>query len=150
MSAFADQTATDLLDLMFTNIAAPNWGVAGGLLPSATANSEHASLHLSDLLGPTDTDQDSQETTYTGYARVAVARSTAGWTVTADTVDNDALMQFGNMTAGGPVTITDVGLGFASTGVGYLHIWGQVSVDLVVNNGVNPQFAIGALDISLN
>ncbi len=48
------------------------------------------------------------------------------------------------------MTITDVGIGFALTGAGVLQIWGQVTSDLVVNNGINPQFAAGALDISID
>lgn len=150
MSAFTNQTEDDILDLLFTNVDAPNWGDAAGLQNSAAPGSEYASLHLSDLLSDTSTAQTDNETTYTGYARQGVARSAAGWTVATGTVDNDALIQFGSMSAGGPVTITDVGLGFAVSGAGYLHIWGQVTSDLVVNNGVNPQFAAGALDVSLN
>lgn len=150
MSAFTDQTENDILDLLFTNVDAPNWGDAPGLQNSATAGSLHISLHTGDAIGDTTTSQATSETTYSGYSRQAVARSTTGWTVASGTVDNDSLIQFGSMTAGGPVTITDVGIGYASTGAGYLHIWGQVTPDLVVNNGVNPQFAAGALDVSLN
>lgn len=150
MSAFTDQTENDLLDLMFTNVDAPNWGDAAGLQNSAAPGSLHVGLHTGDAISDTTTAQNTSETTYTGYSRQAVARSTTGWTVASGTVDNDSLIQFGSMTAGGPVTITDVGIGFAATGVGYLHIWGQVTADLVVNNGVNPQFAAGALDVSLN
>lgn len=156
MTAFTNQTEADILDLLFTNVDAPNWGDAAGLQNSVTPGSLHVSLHLLDAIGDTSTSQADNETTYTGYSRQAVARSTTGWTVSPagggdpTTVDNDALIQFGSMTAGGPVTITDVGIGFAATGAGYLHIHGQVTADLVVNNGVNPQFAAGALDISLN
>lgn len=150
MSAFTDQTEDDLLDLMFTNIDAPNWGDAGGLQNSVAAGSLHVSLHFGDAIGDTTTAQNTSEMDYTGYGRVAVARATTGWTVASGTVDNDALLQFGEKTAGTDRTVTDVGLGFAATGVGYLHIWGQVTQDLSVTNGVNPQFAAGALDISLN
>ena len=66
--------------------------------------------------------------------------------VTGDTVTNDNLIVFGEMSAGGPITVTDVGLGFATGNV--LQRWGQVTIDLVVNNGVNPQLAAGALDIT--
>ena len=110
----------------------------------------HASLHLLDAVSDTTTLQTDNETTYTGYARFANARSVAGWTVLTGTVDNDVLNTFGEMTAGGPVTITDVILGFASSGAGVAQIWGQVTADLIVNNGINPQFAIGALDVSID
>lgn len=150
MSAFTDQTEDDLLDLMFTNVDAPNWGDGPGLQNSATAGSLQISLHFADAIGDTTTGQTTSEMDYTGYGRQAVARSTTGWTVASGTVDNDALIQFGEMTAGTNRTVTDVGIGSASTGVGYLFIWGQVTQDLAVANGVNPQFAAGALDVSLN
>lgn len=153
MAAFTNQTELDLLDLMFTNVDAPNWGDTAGLQNSATEGSLYVGLHTGDLLSDTDTAQNSNETSYTGYTRQAVARNVSNWTVSLQGGDgeatNDALIQFGSMTAGGPVTITDVGIGYESGSPGYLHIWGQVTSDLVVNNGVNPQFAIGALDITL-
>lgn len=150
MSAFTNLAEDDFLDLFFTNVAFPNVGDAAGLLPSAAANNLHSSLHVLDAIGDTSTIQTDNEVVYTGYGRVATARSVAGWTVLTGTVDNDALLQYGEMTAGGPDTITDVALGFAASGAGVMQIWGQVLVDLVVNNGVNPQFAIGALDVSIN
>lgn len=150
MSNLTNQTEDDLLDLLFTNIDAPNWGDAAGLQNSAAAGTLGIGCYTGDALSDTSTSQATNEAAYTGYARQTVARSAAGWTVASGTVDNDALIQFGEMTAGGPITITDVGIGFASSGAGYLHIWGQVAIDLVVNNTVNPQYAIGALDISIN
>jgi len=150
MSAFTNLAEDDFLDLFFTNVAFPNVGDAAGLPPSVGANNLHASLHVSDGVSDTSTLQTDSEVAYTGYGRVAVARSVSGWTVASGTVDNDSLMQFGEMTAGGPDTITDVGLGFATSGAGVLQIWGQVALDLVVNDGVNPQFAAGALDVSIN
>lgn len=150
MTGATDFFEDDLLDLIFTNVAAPNIGDAAGLPPSVGANNFHISLHLLDALTDASTSQQDNETTYTGYGRVAVARNVSDWTVTSGTVSNDNLLQFGNMTAGGPVTITDVGIGFASTGVGFLDIWSQVLSDLIVNNGIDPQFAVSALDISLD
>ena len=44
-----DQLENDLLDLMFTNVAAPNWGDVGGLLPSASVGSIYLSLHTATL-----------------------------------------------------------------------------------------------------
>ena len=150
MSAFTNLAEDDFLDHFFTNTTFPNVGDAAGLLPSATAGSLFSSVHLLDAVSDTTTLQTDNETTYTGYARVGTARSTAGWTVLTGTVDNDNLLQYGEMTAGGPVTITDVILGFASSGAGVAQIHGQVLADLIVNNGVNPQFLAGALDISID
>jgi len=148
MSAFTDQCEDDILDLLFTNVDAPNWGDAAGLQNSATEGSMNISLHTGDAIGDTTTSQATSECAYTGYSRQTVGRNVSGWTVSAGTVDNDALIQFGEATAGTPETVTDVGL--AGLNTAYLQIWGQVTSDLVVNVGVNPQFAAGALDVSLN
>jgi hypothetical protein len=150
MSGATDLFEDDLLDLIFTNIAAPNVGDAGGLLPSAQANSFHISLHLLDALTDAPTLQTDNEAGFTGYGRVAVARNVSDWTVASGVVDNDNLLQFGLATAGTPETITDVGIGFAASGAGVLQMWAQVLADLIVNIGVNPEFAAGALDISLD
>lgn len=150
MAGATDLFEDGLLDLIFTNVATLNVGDAAGLLPSLVANSFHISLHLSDALTDASTDQDDNESTYTGYGRVAVARNVSDWSVASGVVDNDNLLQFGNATAATPVTITDVGIGFANTGTGVLQMWEQVLSDLVVNIGVNPEFAPGALDISLD
>ena len=147
--SFTNQTEDDILDLTFTNVDAPNWGDAAGLQNSATAGSLHISLHTGNTIGETTTAQTTAEAAYTGYGRVAVARAIAQWTVASGTVDNDNAITFGPSTSG-PETETDVGIGFALSGAGYLHIYGSLTSDLVVNNGVTPEFAAGALDISLD
>jgi len=139
----------DLLDLIFTNVAAPNVGDAGGLLPSATAGNWHISLHTGNAISDTSTLQTDNESAYTGYARQAVVRSTAGWTVATGTATNDAAITFPISTTG-PETETDVGLGFAASGAGVLQIFNTLDADLIVNNGVTPEFAISALAISLD
>ncbi|KKN64464.1 hypothetical protein LCGC14_0491520 [marine sediment metagenome] len=148
MAGFTNLAETDFLDLFFTNVDFPNVGDAAGLQASLGEGSLYVSGHLTDSLTDASTLQTDTECTYTGYARVGVARNVANWTVTGDTVDNDNLLQLGEMTAGGPVTITDCGLGFAASGAGVLQIWGQVTIDLIVNNNVNPQYAAGALDVT--
>lgn len=108
---------TKLLQLLFNNTAWTNIGDAGGLLPSATAGSFYISLHTAD---PGEAgDQTTNEATYTSYARIAVARSGAGWTVSNNQVVNAALIQFAACT-GGTNTITHWGLGRASAGAGEL------------------------------
>lgn len=139
----------DLLDLLFTNVAAPNVGDAAGLLPSAAANNFHISLHTGNVVSDTSTVQTDTEAAYTGYNRIAVARTVSGWTVASGTVTNDAVITFPISTSG-PETETDVGIGFAASGAGILQIYSTLDADLVVNNGVTPEFAISALAISLD
>lgn len=150
MSAFTNLAEDDFLDLFFTNVNFPNVGDATGLVASTTAGSLFASLHTGSVISDTSTLQTDTEVAYTGYARQGIARSTSGWTVTSGTVSNDALIQFGEMTAGGPDTVTDLGLGSVVSGAGVLQIWGALTASLVINNGINPQFAIAALDVSIN
>ena len=139
----------DLLDLIMTNVDCPNVGDAAGLQNSATAGSWFISLHTGNAIGETSTVQTDTEAAYTGYARQAVARSVAGWTVASGLCDNDAAITFPISTSG-PETETDVGLGSAVSGAGNLQIYGSLTADLVVNNGVTPEFAAGTLDISID
>ena len=146
MAGFTDLAETDWLDHFLTNTTFPNVGDVAGLLASATPGVFDVALNVLDAITDASTVLTDNEIAYTGYARETIARSTAGWTVTGDTGSNDALLQFGEMTAGGPDTVTDVSMGFATGDV--MQVWGQVTSDLVVNNGVNPQLAIAAFDIT--
>jgi|SRR5579859_1216043 len=109
--------ATNLLKLIFQNLQLAGYGDTNGPQPSATAGSFYVSLHTADP-GTAD-DQTVNEATYTGYGRIAVARSTGGWSVTAGVVSNVANIVFGACT-GGSNTITHFGVGTASSGAGHL------------------------------
>ena len=146
MAGYTDLAETDWLDHFFTNTTFPTVGDATGLLASAAPGVFDCSINTGDTLTDASTLLTEAEASYTGYSRPTIVRGTGAWTVTGDTVTNDNLIVFGEMSAGGPVTITDVGLGFAAGNV--LQLWGQVTTDLVVNNGVNPQLAAGALDVT--
>lgn len=141
MSASND-LETNILKLIFTNTDYANVGDAGGLRGSATAGSLYISLHTSDP-GETGT-QTTNETSYTNYARVAVARSGAGFTVTNDTVTNAAAVAFATCGASG-ATVTHFGIGTASSGTGILLMSGALTASLAVSSGITPSFAIGAL-----
>lgn len=134
-----------ILSLYLENADAADIGDATGLRGSSTAGSVYVSLHEAD---PGETgDQTTSETDYTNYARVAVARSTAGWTVASGVGDNDAAISFPECGATG-ATITHCGLGSAASSTGSRDMNGTAS--LAVAEGITPQFAAGALDISLD
>jgi hypothetical protein len=76
-------------------------------------------------------------------------RTSAGWTISGNTASNAALVQFGEKTSGGDQTMVHVGLGFMATG-NILRLHADLNSDLLVANGVNPQFAIGAMDWTLD
>lgn len=139
-----------ILSLVFENANYANVGDATGLRGSSTAGSFHISLHTGD---PGETgSQTTSESAYTSYARVAVARSTAGWTVsgTAPTqAANDGAVTFPTCT-GGSSTVTYFGIGSDASGAGNLFISGALTASLAVSNNITPSFAIGALVVTLD
>jgi hypothetical protein len=138
---------TALLSLIFANANAANIGDATGLRGSTTPGNFFISLHTADP-GETGT-QTTSEATYTGYGRVSVARSGAGWTVSANNASNAAAVTFGACTAG-TNTITHFGIGSDSTGTGNLFLKGALTASLAVSAGITPSFAIGELDVNLD
>jgi len=134
---------TALLNLVFNNTDAANIGDATGLRGSSSAGSFYVSLHTAD---PGEAgNQTTNECAYTSYARVAVARSGAGWTVSGNAVTNAALIQFPQCT-GSSETATHFGIGTASTSTGVLLYKGALSASLAISSGIQPQFAAGDLD----
>lgn len=141
----ANSLETGLLDLIFLNSNIANIGDATGLRGSSTAGSLYVSLHTSD---PGEAgNQTTNETAYTNYARVAVARSGSGWSRSGSTTSNVAAITFptGGVTG---ATVTHFGVGTASSGAGVLLYKGSLTSSLVVGSGVTPEFAAGDLDIS--
>lgn len=138
---------TSLLGLIITNAAAANVGDAGGLQPSAAAGVFWISLHTA---SPGETgDQTTNETAYTNYARQDEARNTTQWTVTGNTADNDNAIGFPTGGASG-ATLTDFGLGSATSGAGNLFLFGALTAPRAVSDGITPSFAAGTLDIVLD
>lgn len=132
----------DLLLLVFNATAIAN--LADNAASSPLTNL-YVSLHTAD---PGEAgNQTSNECAYTSYARVAVARSGSGWTVSGNTVSNAALIQFPQCT-GGSESVTHVGIGTAASSTGKLLYKGALSASLAVSSGIQPQFAAGDLDIS--
>lgn len=133
---------TALLQHIFENANIANIGDATGLRGSSTAGNLYVSLHTAD---PGEAgDQTTNEIAYTGYARVAVARTSSGWTVTGNAVALDAPVTFPAGT-GGSGTATHWGLGSSSSGAGLLMYKGAISPNIVCGNGVTPQLAAGAI-----
>lgn len=125
-----------LLLLVFNNTNFANVGDATGLRGSSTAGSLYLSLHTAD---PGETgSQTTSECAYTSYARVAVARSGAGFTVTNDSVSPAATVTFPACT-GGTETVTHFGIGTDSSGAGTLLYKGAVSPNISVSSGVTPR-----------
>lgn len=124
---------TDILELMFNATALADLAENDATSP---ATNLYVSLHTSDP-GEAGT-QSTNETTYTSYARVAVARSGAGWTVSGNSVSPAAEISFPACT-GGTATITHFGVGTGSSGTGYLMYKGTVTPNIAVSSGVTPK-----------
>lgn len=125
-----------LLDLIFLNIAFQGIGDASGLLGSALAGSLYLSLHTGD---PGETgNQQTNETAYTGYGRVAVPRSSLGFTRTNSTINLTSAVDFPDCT-GNPQTLTHLGIGTASSGVGKLLYKAQLTDPVNIIAGKKPR-----------
>jgi len=131
----SDSWENALLLLLFNNTNAANIGDATGLRGSTTAGSLYASLHTADP-GEAGT-QATSEITYTSYARVAVARSSSGWTVTGSSVSPFAAITFPAGT-GGSGTASYLGIGTASSGAGILLYSGAITPNIVCGNTITP------------
>lgn len=117
----------DLLLLIFNNTNIANVGDATGLRGSTVAGSLYLSLHTAD---PGEGgDQTTNEVAYTGYARVAVARSGAGFTVTGNSVSPAANVDFGACTAA-PATYAYWAIGTAASGAGKILYKGVIGANL--------------------
>ena len=148
MSALNNLAELDLLDLLMTNVAFPDVGDGAGLLPSAAPGTWAIALHTGNTISDTSTVQTEAEAAYSGYVRQTVVRTVAGWTVGGDGLaDNDSEINFVISTSG-PETETDVSLGGNDAGGNVMQIFGSLALDLIVNIGVTPIFAAGALDIT--
>lgn len=132
----------DILLLILENADIATLGDATGVVGSTVAGSVYIALHTAD---PNAGTQSTSEATYTGYARVAVARTSGAWTTSAGATENTALVQFAECTAGSD-TITHFSVGVASTGTGLILYSGTCSLSVIV--GTIPQIAAGDLDIT--
>lgn len=107
--------------------------------------------HLYVAIHTADPDEGGSQTTsecsYTSYARVAVIRSSAGWTVTGNAVTNAAAVTFPTCT-GGSSTATHFSVGTASSGTGKVLYKGPLTSSLAISNNIEPDFAAGELDIT--
>jgi len=133
---------TDLLKLVFNNVGTALIGDATGLLPSGTVGSLYLSLHTADQ-GETG-DQTTSETAYTGYARFAVPRTTAGFTVANGAVQLVSNAEFGACTANPGASLGYFGIGTAANGTGKLLYSGTLTPNIAMAVGVVPRITNAA------
>ena len=127
----------ELLSHILNNADVALIGDATGLRGSTTAGSLYVSLHTAN---PDETGtQTTSECAYTSYARVAIARTGAAWTVTANSAKPAAIISFPAAT-GGTETATHFAIGTAdSPGAGKILYYGAISPTISISTGVTPQ-----------
>lgn len=134
----SDTFENDFLKLIFNAV-----GIAG-LADNAAAGplgSLYVSLHTAD---PGEGgNQTTSEIAYTGYARVAVARTAAGWVVTANSVSPAAPVTFGPMTAGAGGSAAFWAVGTTAAGAGKVLYSGAINPAINVVNNVTPSLSTG-------
>lgn len=141
MGSKANTFITNLLNTLFNNSALANIGNAGGIQPSSVAGSLYVALHTADPgVGGS---QNTTEAAYTGYARVAVARSSGGWTITAQSVSPTATIVFPAGTAGGE-TCTYASIGTLVSGAGMILYRGTLTPNIVTGNGITPEIPVSS------
>lgn len=135
--------SNSILALIFN---ATTWNLIAENDTTSPATDLYLSLHTADPgVGGAQT---TNETAYTNYARIAVARTTGGWDApSGGATANAALAQFAQCGASG-ATLTHVAIGTASSGTGLVLYAGALTSSLAVANGIQPQFAAGALDVT--
>ena len=134
MSTSTD-AANSILGLIYRAAA---WADLAENDASSPATTLDVALHTA---APASSSQSSNEATYTSYARVSVSRSGTGWTApSGGQLDNAALIQFPQAT-GGSAVVTHVSVGKGGTIIHY----GALSASRSISDGIQPQFAAGAL-----
>ena len=127
-------TNNDLLKLIFNATAIANIADNAATAP---LTSLYIALHTADP-GAAGT-QATSEIAYTSYARVAVARTTGGWTASsASSTSPVAAITFPAGT-GGTGTATFFSIGVAVSGATKILYSGAISPSIVTGNGITPQ-----------
>lgn len=123
--------ANELLKLIFNGTPIAN--LADNAASSPITNWE-LSLHTA---LPT-TDQAHNEVNYTGYTRIAVARTSAGWVVTGNSVSPVNTISFPACSAG-TMSATYLGLGTTHSGAGSLKFAFPLSPAISIFPGQTPR-----------
>lgn len=130
----ADAYENDLLNLLLRAVAIAN--VADNAA-SAPLTNLYAALHTAD---PGDAgSQTTSEAAYTGYARVAIARTTGGWSAPSGGSCSPAANIDFPVGTGGSGTGTHFSIGSLVSGAGRIFYSGPITPNITFGNGVQPR-----------
>jgi hypothetical protein len=128
-------TENDVLEHLF-KATALSWAANGSV---------YIALHTGD---PGEAgSQTTSECAFGSYARVAVARTGVGWTVSGNSSTNAATIAFPECTSGSE-TVTYVSIGTASSGAGQIIYSGALSASRSVSSGITLQFNASGLTVT--
>ncbi len=133
--SISDTSETAIMALIFTGAA---WGNYADNAASSPQTNVHVALHTADP-GDAGT-MTTSEAAYTSYARVNVARTSGGWTVTGGSVSPVATISFPAGT-GGSGTVSYFSTGKTGGGATAILFSGTVTPNIVTGNGVTPQLS---------
>lgn len=139
--AWGDNTANNILKLFLLGTAIAN--IADNAA-SSPITSVYLSLHTA---SPAGAAQNTNEITYTSYARKDRTRdnnATTGWNISTNTAALQALTSFAAGT-GGSGTATHFACGKSSSGATDTFFWGTVTPNIVTGNGVTPQITTATM-----
>lgn len=122
MSGFTTSFATDILKLLLNQTAIAGFAENSG----SPVTMLYISLHTADPGEVPATEQTTNEVSYTGYARVSVARTAGGWTVVNGVANPVSDIDFPKCTAGSMVA-TFAAIGTSPTGTGRIVASGAIS-----------------------
>lgn len=137
--SIGNATEISILKLIYQAVAWANYADnAAGTPQTAIDNS----LHTGDPLDAGN--QSTSETTYTSYTRVAVSRTTGGWSENgAGTIFPVANIDFPAGTGGGG-TVTHWSTGKTGGGTSTILWSGTVTPNITVGNGITPRLTNGS------
>lgn len=139
----AIETCNNILALIFNATA---WADIAENDTSGPLSNLYLALYTADP--GTGGDPRTNEATYTGYARKAVARTVVGWLAPIGGVTkNTALAQFIEC-SGGSNSITHIAIVTTSSGDGDVLYSGALASPRTISAGIQPQFAAEALTVT--
>lgn len=131
--SISNTTENNILKLIFNATA---WANVADNAASGPLTNIHVALHTADP-GEAGT-MSTSEIAYTSYARVNVARTSGGWTVTNNSVSPVANIDFPAGT-GGAGTATHFSVGKTGGGATDIYWSGTVTPNIVCGNGITPR-----------
>lgn len=145
MAGASDTLELELWNSVFLGTTPPS-------LPAAGAN-YYLALYTADPLATESAGATTSETSYPGYARQAIPRSSGGFTIAqasgVTTARNASTITFPAST-GASGSITHAALVSSASGAGTIFLSAPLSSAVAIANGTQPQFAAGSLSFVID